>query len=451
MADEQQPGQDPQQPRNPFEELFNMLSGQGSSEEMQGLMAAMQSMMSSFTQPGATEGSGVQWAGAKDLARRVVASKGDDPVPTSLDRSRVVDAVSLAEQWLDAATDFPRLTHSPAAWSRAEWIENTMPVWRQLVEPVATSIADAMVDAMTSHSEDLGPMAGLQEMLSPALRASGGQMFGMQLGQALGQLAAEVLGSTDIGLPLDSHGSQQGVALIPTNVSAFADGLDQSADDVLLYIALRESARQRLFHAAGWLGPQLLALVEQYARGISIDTSALEEAAGQLEGILDVAALESLSDQLQTSLFTPHRSAEQQAVLARLETLLALVEGWVDDVVSEATRQWMPAAGPLAEVMRRRRASGGPAENTFATLVGLELRPRRMRDAANLWAAVRQARGAVGRDALWSHPDVIPTTSDLDDPIGFVSGDTTVDSQSDAFDDELQKLIDDVRGEEDNT
>lgn len=451
MADEQQPGQDPQQPRNPFEELFNMLSGQGSSEEMQGLMAAMQSMMSSFTQPGATEGSGVQWAGAKDLARRVVASKGDDPVPTSLDRSRVVDAVSLAEQWLDAATDFPRLTHSPAAWSRAEWIENTMPVWRQLVEPVATSIADAMVDAMTSHSEDLGPMAGLQEMLSPALRASGGQMFGMQLGQALGQLAAEVLGSTDIGLPLDSHGSQQGVALIPTNVSAFADGLDQSADDVLLYIALRESARQRLFHTAGWLGPQLLALVEQYARGISIDTSALEEAAGQLEGILDVAALESLSDQLQTSLFTPHRSPEQQAVLARLETLLALVEGWVDDVVSEATRQWMPAAGPLAEVMRRRRASGGPAENTFATLVGLELRPRRMRDAANLWAAVRQARGASGRDALWSHPDVIPTTSDLDDPIGFVSGDTTVDSQSDAFDDELQKLIDDVRGEEDNT
>ena len=79
------------------------------------------------------------------------------------------------------------------------------------------------------------------------------------------------------------------------------------------------------------------------------------------------------------------------ATLERLETMLALVEGWVDEVVSQATAEWMPAAIALAEVVRRARATGGPAEETFATLVGLELRPRRMRDAANLWAALRDA------------------------------------------------------------
>jgi uncharacterized protein (DUF2342 family) len=79
----------------------------------------------------------------------------------------------------------------------------------------------------------------------------------------------------------------------------------------------------------------------------------------------------------------------------------------------------MPAAVQLAETVRRRRAAGVPAEQTFATLVGLQLRPRRLRDAANLWAAVRDARGVEGRDNLWSHPDLMPSTTDLDDPIGF--------------------------------
>jgi hypothetical protein len=121
--------------------------------------------------------------------------------------------------------------------------------------------------------------------------------------------------------------------------------------------------------------------------------------------------------------------------------MLALVEGWVDDVVSQATAPWMPAAAALAETVRRTRATGGPAEATFATLVGLELRPRRMRDAANLWAAVRDARGADGRDAVWSHPDLLPTSADLDDPLGFVGREGTA-STSDDFDTALAALLD---------
>ncbi|WP_143573442.1 zinc-dependent metalloprotease, partial [Streptomyces acidiscabies] len=70
--------------------------------------------------------------------------------------------------------------------------------------------------------------------------------------------------------------------------------------------------------------------------------------------------------------------------------------------------------------LRRRRASGGPAEQTFATLIGLELRPRRLRDASRLWASLTDARGVDGRDALWAHPDMLPTATDLDDPDGFV-------------------------------
>ena len=437
------PGGNDPQPENPFEALFSSLGGGG---DMNALMQQLQSAFamlggggSLFGQGTTPSGSGVNWDVTKDTARKVVASLGPDPTPNAAQQRAITEAVSIAEVWLDEATSFPRVSTTVAAWSRAEWIENTMAVWRRLVEPVATHIADAMENALSFGGDDAGGlpgMAGMEQMLRPMLRTSGASMFGLQLGQGLGQLAAEVVGATDVGLPLSEPGH---VALLPTNVAAFGEGLEQSSTDVTLYLALRECARQRLFAAAGWLREQVLVLVEQYAAGITIDTSALEQAVGQI----DPSNLEELSSTLEGGLFEPRKTPEQLATLERLETMLALVEGWVDDVVTQATAQWMPAAAALAETVRRARATGGPAEATFATLVGLELRPRRMRDAANLWAAVREARGLDGRDAVWAHPDLVPTAAGLDDPLGFVAGESTADATSeDDFDAALAELLD---------
>lgn len=429
-------------PQNPMEALMASLAG----GDANALMAQLQNAFSMLGGPGglfagapADTGSGVNWQVAKDTARKTAASLGPDPTPNSAQRNAISEAASIAEVWLDQATSFPRVSTKVAAWSRAEWIENTMPVWQRLVEPVAAHIADAMEGALSpADGEESGMpagMAGMEQMLRPMLRASGGSMFGLQLGQGLGQLATEVVGATDIGLPLSEPGH---VALLPTNIKAFGEGLEQSSTDVTLYLALRECARQRLFAAAPWLRAQMLTLVEQYAAGITIDTSALEQAVGQL----DPTNMTELSAKLEGGLFEPQKTPEQLATLQRLETMLALVEGWVDDVVSQATAQWMPAAAAMAETVRRSRATGGPAEATFATLVGLELRPRRMRDAANLWAAVRDARGAEGRDAVWSHPDLLPTSADLHDPLGFVAEEAENEASDDEFDNALAELLD---------
>jgi putative hydrolase len=435
------------QPGNPFEAFMNQFGG----GDMNQLMSQLQNAFSMlggggtlFGQPETAGDSGVNWQVTKDTARKTVASLGADPSLGVGRQQEVTEAASIAETWLDAATDFPRVSTVVAAWSRAEWIENTMPVWKRLVEPVATHIADAMEGALSFGNDPeqaaaIPGLAGMEQMLRPMLRTSGASMFGLQLGQGLGQLATEVVGATDIGLPLSEPGH---VALLPTNIAKFGEGLEQSGTDVTLYLALRECARQRLFAAAGWLREQMLTLVEEYARGISIDTSALEEAVGRI----DPENLAELSSQLEGGLFEPQKTPEQLATLERLETMLALVEGWVDDVVTQATAPWMPAASALAETVRRQRATGGPAEATFATLVGLELRPRRLRDASNLWAALREARGAEGRDAVWSHPDLLPTSADLDDPLGFVQRGAEA-SVSDDFDAALAQLLDADGGE----
>ena len=93
--------------------------------------------------------------------------------------------------------------------------------------------------------------------------------------------------------------------------------------------------------------------------------------------------------------------------------------------------------------LRRRRAAGGPAESTFAALVGLELRPRRLRDASALWGSLRSRQGQDARDAVWTHPDLLPTSADLDDPLGFREDSIDPGELSeDEFDAGLRDLLD---------
>ncbi|WP_411574419.1 zinc-dependent metalloprotease [Streptomyces fradiae] len=357
------------------------------------------------------EGGPVNWDMAQRIARQTVAQGTPDGTKDAsvgpAERTAVEDAVRLADLWLDGVTSLPSGSTTAVAWSRAEWVEATLPAWRQLADPVAERVGTAMGDVLPQEMQAMaGPLIGM-------MRSMGGAMFGQQIGQAVGVLAGEVVGSTDIGLPLGPSGK---AALLPANVAAFGRDLSVPLDEVRLYLALREAAHQRLFAHVPWLRSHLFGAVEGYARGIKVDTSKLEDAVAQL----DPANPEQLQEALQQGMFQPEDTAEQKAALARLETALALVEGWVDAVVHAAAGSRLTSSDALRETLRRRRASGGPAEQTFATLIGLQLRPRRLRDASRLWASLTDARGVDGRDALWAHPDMLPTATDLDDPDGFV-------------------------------
>lgn len=438
-----------QQPNDPLAEIMRQLGltpGADGQMDLNQLMARLQQQMGAFAQASAQDSgaSGVNWERTRHATRQVVASLGPDPSPTSTQQREVADAERLANLWLDEACDFAQPSTPGVAWSRAEWVEKTMDAWQQVTEPVVASIARAMGDLAGPQMAQLPPeLAAFGQMMQPMMRQAAGAMYSMQLAQAIAQVAGKVVSGSEIGLQLLP--SPQ-VALLPTNIATFSEGLEVRDQDVLLYLTLRESARQRLFGQVGWLAPQMLALVEHYAREITIDASALEEAI-DVEDLSQMGPekMAEISEKLQGKLFEPTQSAEQVEILGRLETLLALVEGWVDEVVAQATARWMPNSSQLAEAVRRRRAVGGPGQETFATLLGLEIRPRRVRDAANLWAALSADRGVGGRDAVWHHPDLIPTSADLDDPLGYVSGESQQE-QGDDLDAELAKLLDEQDG-----
>lgn len=410
---------DPSQLGQLFSQLGNMFSGMG---------AGM-----------ASGGSGpVNYDVAANLARKQI---GDFTPMLDKEHQAVADAVRLAEVWLDEQTTLPAGISTTAAWTPVDWLENTMPTWRTLCDPIAEQMAKTVDMGLPEEAKAIaGPMMAMIGQLS-------GTMYGTQLGQGLGQLAGGVLTSTDIGLPL--AGDRVGV-LLPEAIAKFAEGLDLPAQEIVVFLAAREAAHVRLFTHVPWLKQRLLATVEEYARGIRVDLGGLQSLATEIdpqELFTNPGKLEELMGSAAS--FEPQTTPEQQAALSRLETLLALIEGWVEQVVSNALGDRIPSTAALTETMRRRRASGGPAEQTFATLIGMDLRPRKLREAAALWGALVEASDITVRDGVWGHPDLLPDAEDLDNPAGFV--DRVIGGDTSGIDDAIAELERQFAADEEKT
>ena len=434
-----------QDPEDEFREMLSrFLSGNGEidpaklagaaglpsdPEAIRGLLAQLQNAMNA-------QGDGINWTLALDQAKSLAAKDARPTTPG--ERSAIEQAFHVAALWLDEATALSELSTAPRLLSRTEWITATMPIWTQLAEPVALSIAQSLTQVLKEQAPE--EMAGMIEGASRLMRNLGGTLFAIQLGQVVGQLAAEVVSGGDVGIPLlSSRDGEQQAAILPQNIAEFGAGLDIDQDEVRLYLAVRELAHARLFRHAKWLGLQLMSAITEYAKGIRIDTDRLEELAADF----DPSNPEELRQAMVNGSLIPPKSDTQLAALARLETVLALIEGWVDVVTADATSR-LPKTGAIAETVRRRRASGGPAESAFATLVGLELRPRRLREAAVMWQRVTDAVGTERRDDLWSHPDLVPSSEDIDDPAALVARLSDGEPESDDIDQAIEDLLNDT-------
>ena len=393
------------------------------------LMAQLQNALQS-------SGDGINWGLALEQAKGI-ATRGT-VVSLPAERSQLEQALHVASLWLDEVTSISEFTAEPRLMSRQEWVTATMPVCTQLAEPVANSIANSLTDVLRQNAPEEMASDENNEMIEGAsrvMRNVGGTLFAMQLGHVVGQLSSEVVSGGDIGIPLlDSDQA----AILPQNVLGFGAGLDIPADQVQLYLAVRELAHARLFRHAKWLRLQLLSSITEYARDIHIDSERLETLAADF----DPSNPEDLRSAMTSGALIAPKSDEQVTALTRLETTLALVEGWVDVVTAQATKR-LPSSAAIAETVRRRRASGGPAESAFATLVGLELRPRRLREAAAMWQQVSDAVGDEKRDELWSHPDLIPTADDIDDPSALIARITAKTPEPDDVDQAIEDLLND--------
>lgn len=398
-------------------------------QAMAAMMAQIRQAMSSLSAEGGSLGA--NWEIAANQAK-ALAREGSIPVSDAT-RKSIQNAVAIGSLWLSEVTSISELTAEPKILSRELWVVDAMPLFQSLSEPIANRMSEALSENLAANSpeefkEILGGASGI-------MRSAGAALFAMQLGQALGKLSQEVLAGGDIGLPIFKDSRP---AFIAQNLEKFVSGLELERDQAFIYLCVREMAHVRLFKHSRWLRDSIVSQVSKYASEISLDNSSIERIADSF----DPENPEELRIALESGAFIAERTEQQNDALESIETLLALIEGWVDVVTEEATRR-MPKAAAVAEAIRRRRATGGPAEQTFGALVGLELRPRRLREAASMWRQIGEAVGIEKRDSLWDHVDLVPRSSDIDDATTIIEKLRDGGGTPDAFDKALIEFLDD--------
>jgi hypothetical protein len=364
----------------------------------------------------------------RDVARKFVSSQGDRPIG-SQDVTDSQVALDIANTWLDDATNFPAISRSNLpAWSRRDWLDSSVANWAKMIEPLADGMANALTNVLKQTPLEPDMEQGLAAV-APIMRAFMGSLSANQLGTSVGQLAVSITGANDVAIPL--FGSSE-ARLLPENVSKWAQGLDIPIDEVRIFLAVREAAASRLFSHAPWLSTYIQDAITAYGAGIKIDIDSIQEQAERaLEtGELDINNPESISVAISAGLFKPEQSPSQDAALEKLEMILALIEGWIDYVSTKAVGDRLPSYPALSETLRRGRATKSPTQQLFATLLGLEVSPRKMRECSLFWFEVESEIGLAGRDQRWEDPALLPKSQDLADVSKFLNSTIVPDDLS---------------------
>lgn len=334
---------------------------------------------------------------------------GSERRPSDAEQTAVREAARLSDLWLDGVTDIPAAGGPVQAWNASTWLKNTAETWVRFLNPIVEN---------RDNLHSTGVPEEAKQLLTPIMGAmSHFQMLQIsnQLGGDLGELATQVLTGSDFGMPVAPVGT---IAVLPSNVNAAVRSLDIPQEEALLYITAREAARQRLFKHASWLQDSIIGAVEEYALGLEMDTSEMDEAIRDMQaGEFDP---QQLLEQISNSNFEPRIYSRNEKSAELLETQLALVEGWVELVTHDALINRIPSAAKMEEAWDRRFASGGSADTVLDEVIGVTIKTPKVAAAVDLWRRVGDAVGQERRDSLWNHQDFLPRAEHLDNSAAFI-------------------------------
>ena len=364
----------------------------------------------------------------REVAKSFIQTHGTQPVGAN-DQAKCEEAFGIANTWLDQATLFPAVTYDHPAISPLDWLNITIEGWHSTFEPLAIGLTDAvskLIEEATAAMQDSPEGQQIPAQLGPMgqiLRGFIGSMLATQMGQTIGALASASKGAHDAALPILSNSKP---SLLPQTLRKFGEDLQIPETEIAIYFALREAATVRLFESNPWLVAYMKAAIAEYGKGIHIDLDAIQRQAEETMRNIEISgqefnpqSAEGFTIALNNGLFTPEETPQQAAALEKLETALALIDGWIEEVITLATNDRLPSLNALSELLRRERVSNSPIQQLFKALFNLEVSPKRIREARNFWSEIRVMKGIESRDKVWS--GLLPTEKELGDPIAFVS------------------------------
>lgn len=350
-----------------------------------------------------------------EVARQMslwLATEGrTEPNTDPVERMKFEELVRVADLHVAKATGLSTtVTGHPLTVTtvgRAEWARRTLSAYQPLFEGLAEGLASA-VDA-GEDDDPTGAEAGM-DMFGGVTEVVGPLLLGIQAGSMVGHLARRALGEYELPVPRPPSDS---LVLVPANVTEFATDWSLSLDDVRLWLCLNEITHHAVL-GRPHVRARLDGLLRSYVAGFRPDPNAFQDKLTALDPTDPMSFQSVLGEpgELLGAMETP----EQQVLLARIEALVAALEGYTDHVMDNVGRTLVSGYGALVEALRRRRSERGEGERFVARLFGLDVTPVQYERGRGFVKGVVERAGEEGLARLWHSERELPTPAEVDAP-----------------------------------
>ncbi len=354
----------------------------------------------------------VNWEIARQLATWTATGGAPEANPEPSSRVRLEELLRVAELHVTEATGLTSSTGkvlSVRAAGRSDWALRTLEAWKPRFERLAGVMADvAPSDPDATIPEDASnPMAqlfsNLPQMLGPLL-------LGMQAGSMVGQLSTRAMGQYELPMPRPQADE---LLMIPVTMDAFAEEWSLDADDVRLWVCLREVINHVIL-SRPHVRSKLDDLIDAYVGAWQPDPHALEE---RLAGFdpTDMAALQSTFSDPST-LLGEMQTDEQRRLQVPLRALLVAIAGYADHMMDTVGRRLIGSYPQLTEALHRRRLEEHGGDKILGQLFGVTLDAGDYERGHTFVTGVVERAGEDALGRLWRSEQELPTPAELDAP-----------------------------------
>lgn len=283
----------------------------------------------------------------------------------------------------------------------------TLDAYRPLLERLAASLGSAPpVLPDEESSPEMAMLAPLLNLLQPA-------MLGLSVGGMVGHLSQRAFGQYDLPLPRPLHHE---LLVVPATVDAFGRDWSLPADDLRLWVCLQELTTHAVL-GLPHVHDALQELLAAYAAGFRPDPNAVMERFGDL----DLTSADPMA-QMQQLFGDPElllgaiRTPTQEALLPRLDALVAVVIGFVDHTVDQVAERLLSSGTRVAEAVRRRRVEADTADRFVERLLGVTVTQAQVDRGNRFVAGVAERAGTEALARLWGSAKELPTPAEVDAP-----------------------------------
>jgi putative hydrolase len=362
----------------------------------------------------------VNWDVARQIALFLATEGAAEPNVDPLERMRLEALVRVADlhvaERTGLATAVTGSVLGVAPVTRADWAMRSLDAYKPLFERLAVSLNRPDDDEPAArlddpdHDADDDAHDATEKLLGDLGRMVAPVLLGLQAGSMLGHLSRRSLGQYDLPIPRPLSDE---LLVVPANLDAFAEEWSLAPDDLRLWVCLHEVTHHAVL-GRPHVRAKLETLVGEYVSSFEVDPDALEGMIGSFDPTNpeDMQSAFADTDVLLGALQTP----AQSELLASIETLTVVLEGFVDHVMDTVGGGLIGSYAMLSEAVRRRRVEAADADRFVERLLGLQLGQIQYDRGAAFISGVIERAGEDGLGRLWRSARELPTPAEVDAP-----------------------------------